>query len=134
MDTSEIHKQAWARVAAENNFTVPDDDDVMRSMTMPTEQAIQRVMMWTRDWGDTKRIAFRKAEAFFECWQEHNHTLREGTVGWLENLYKAKIPMCLVSTMDRKSITASVTHLGIDRFFGGCFVTAEDDVATREQM
>lgn len=69
VDTMVIHKEAWTKVANEMNFTVPDDESVLRAMKMPAERAIQRVMGWTTDWGDTKRIAFRKAEVFFDCWK-----------------------------------------------------------------
>lgn len=65
--------------------------------------------------------------------QTHNHTLRQGTVEWLEKLYKAKIPMCVVSEMDAKSINHSMSHMGIEHYFRA-YVTAEDDVETREQM
>ena len=41
------------------NLTKPEKSDVALAMTMPAEKAIQRVMYWTQDWGDTKRIAFR---------------------------------------------------------------------------
>jgi len=46
-------------VALEMNLTKPEKSDVALAMTMPAEKAIQRVMYWTQDWGDTKRIAFR---------------------------------------------------------------------------
>lgn len=68
------------------NLTAPDHDDVIRSLAMPTEKAIQRVMYWTQDWGDTKRLAFAKAEAYYDLWQGWNHTLADGALEWLEKL------------------------------------------------
>ena len=69
VDTMPIHVSAWTRVAEEMNLTKPELADVSLAMTMPPEKAIQRVMYWTQDWGDTKRIAFRRAELYYQLWQ-----------------------------------------------------------------
>lgn len=132
-DTIEIHKKAWTKVAEENNLPVPDSNEVMLAMSMPAENAVQRVLGWTTDWGETKRLAARRAEVFVEAWREHDHKLREGTVEWLEKLYKAKIPMCVVSNMDAKSIHHSIEHTGIGKYFEA-YVTAEDEAETRTQL
>ncbi|EKX36564.1 hypothetical protein GUITHDRAFT_165694 [Guillardia theta CCMP2712] len=132
-DTLPIHKSAWTKVAEEMNLRIPEENDVKMAMTMPAEKAIQRVMYWTQDWGDTKRIAFRKAELFFECWQQYDHACLEETKEWLEKLYKASIPICVCSEMDVNSLNVSLTKMGISQY-SIAMVTAEDDCDTRAQM
>ncbi len=57
--TGGVNAATHMQVAEEMNLTKPEKADVALAMTMPAEKAIQRVMFWTQDWGDTKRIAFR---------------------------------------------------------------------------
>ncbi|KAJ1472397.1 hypothetical protein T484DRAFT_1840492, partial [Baffinella frigidus] len=129
-DTLPVHRAAWQQVAMEMNLTAPLESDVRMAMTMPVEKAIQRVMYWTQDWGDTKRIAFRKAELFYELWQTHNHTVpdgtvrwlqcrevSDGTVRWLQCLQAAAIPTCVTSQLDKKSVELSMNQTGIAPLF-----------------
>mmetsp|Transcript_31877 Transcript_31877/g.49852 ORF Transcript_31877/g.49852 Transcript_31877/m.49852 type:complete len:266 (-) Transcript_31877:661-1458(-) len=132
-DNAPVHKLAWTKVAEEMNLTMPDDDDVRRAMGMPTEIAIQRVMYWTNDWGDTKRIAFRKAELFFENFQGYNHTVEPETRQWLQQLKKSSIPICICSEMDRNSVNSTLMRMGLKDCYDE-LVSAEDDFDTRSQM
>ena len=132
-DTMPVHKKAWEQVAREMNLTQPDDSDVRMAMTMPVEKAIQRVMYWTNDWGDTKRIAFRKAELFYELWKTHNHTVDADVVRWLAALQDAAIPTCLTSQLDRSSVELTLNTTGIAPYFSK-MVCAEDDCDPRSQF
>lgn len=135
LDTTEIHRSAWTQVAEEMNLTKPENSDVALAMTMPAEKAIQRVMYWTQDWGDTKRIAFRRAELYYQLWQDWDHSLLQETKDWLEALYRASIPVCLCSEMDSASLRQSLTKMGVQEWAERCeFVTSEDDFDTRAQM
>mmetsp|Transcript_62124 Transcript_62124/g.91064 ORF Transcript_62124/g.91064 Transcript_62124/m.91064 type:complete len:475 (-) Transcript_62124:434-1858(-) len=136
VDTTSLHRSAWALVAEEMNLTKPELTDVALAMTMPAEKAIQRVMYWTQDWGDTKRIAFRRAELYYQLWQDYDHVMLQETKDWLESLYKASIPVCVCSEMDSASLHLSLDKMGmrhevLDSF---SFVTSEDDCDTRAQM
>lgn len=133
-DTLPFHREAWLLVAREEgNLPEPDDFDVRRAMTMPTELAVQRVMQWTRDWGETRRLAFRKAEAMAAGWRAGNHTMREGVLEWFLRLRDAGIPICLCSEMDRPSLEHTLEQLGVSHVFEH-LVTAEDGFDTRAQM
>ena len=59
----EVYRRPWQLVAEENNLRVPDDDEVMRSVGMRPERAIQQTFMWTDDWGQTQQLAFAHFEA-----------------------------------------------------------------------
>lgn len=132
-DTQPVHKLAWVKVATEMNLTMPDDDDVRMAMGMPAEKAIQRVMCWTQDWGETKRIAFRKAELFYETFQEYNHSIAPSTHAWLLRLNASSIPVCLCSEMDRGSVEAVLKKAGVEGLYTE-LIAAEDDCDTRAQM
>jgi len=133
-DTLPFHRDAWLLVAKEEGGLAPPDDfDVRRAMTMPAELAVQRVMHWTRDWGESRRLAFRKGEAFAEVWRTGQHTVRDGMLGWFARLRAAGIPMCLCSDMDQPSLEAALDQLGIRDVFEH-LVTAEDGFDTRAQM
>lgn len=135
VDTTHIHHSAWTRVAEEMNYTKPELSDVTLAMTMPVEKAIQRVMYWTQDWGDTKRIAYRRAELYYELWRDYDHQMLQETRDWLESLYKASIPICVCSEMDHDSLQVSLKKMGVEDLTEKCcFVTAEDDCDTRAQM
>uniref|UniRef100_A0A7S2G128 Uncharacterized protein n=1 Tax=Haptolina brevifila TaxID=156173 RepID=A0A7S2G128_9EUKA len=133
-DAIEVYRQPWARVAAEHNLPLPDDEEVMRAAGMRPERAIQQTFRWTDDWGETQRLAFDHYEMKADVLRTHAFEPAEGALEWLGILNEYKVPCCLCagSALDRASAELAMTKAGLDHLVTD-FVTIEDGCETAEQ-
>jgi len=128
----ELNMQAWAEIAARHSYPAPDADDVQRAMDMRAERAVERVFLWTNDWGEIRGLAFEFYELSSRLFREHTFEPSEGCVPWLKLLNEYSVPCCLCSRLDAASTDHAVQTAGVDKYFTG-IVTADDGPATLEE-
>lgn len=134
-NSRELELKAWCALASEENLPPPDMDDILRSESMAPESAIQRVFYWTDDWGEIKRLLFRKGELYSTFQQEWAYTLSEGLDEWLAALDKHGIKSALCAPRPRQYVENVVDQVGLSHVFpNGLLVTADDEFDSLEQM
>lgn len=128
--------QAWNQVAEEMSLPPPDLDDLIRSEGMAPEAAVQRVFLWTRDWGDIKRYVHRHHEILSDLHDSFIPDIAPGLPAWLHLLsrYRVKCVLC-TAAHSRAHAERVVDMLGLREYFARSeIVSAEDEFETLEQM
>ncbi len=134
-NSRDLELRAWRKVAEEEKLPPPDMDDIVRAEDMVPEAAVERVFYWTRDWGEVKRLVFRKAQVYEELQNGYTFVLSPGIDGWLELLARYGVKMVLCASRPRARVEAAVKSLGLSPYFtNGDIVAAEDEYETLEQM
>lgn len=132
----ELERLCWTAVAEEERLAPPDMDDIVRAEDMAPEAAVSRVFYWTSDWGDVKRLVFRKMEKFREIEPSFEYTAGDGVRNWLAMMaqYGVKCVLCAAGTTRARAVEI-VRALGLGSFFTDKDVVAsEDEFESQEQM
>lgn len=134
-NSRELELRAWTAVAEEENLLLPDLDDMVRAEGMAPEAAVSRVFYWTEDWGEIKRLVFRKSELYEELHADFVFVKTRGLEAWLDVLSRYGVKCILCASRPRARVLEIVEQLGISRFFTkNEIVSSEDEYETMEQM
>lgn len=128
----ELNKESWTMVATEHDFEPPDDDQVMRMMGMRPELAIQKILRWTNDWGETQRLAFERWEAHTKIFRDFDIKAAPGAVNWLTILEQYQVPCVVSSPLGREEAHHVLEKAGLNNLFQEV-VSADDGCETLEQ-
>jgi len=128
----ELNRESWAAVAAEHNFEVPDDEEVMRATSMLPERAIQSVFRWTDDWGETRRLAYEGFEAKSRLFTDWEFTPTPGALDWLRILSEYQVPRVVASSLGREQALQVLEKAGLAELLPQV-VSADDGFETTEQ-
>lgn len=123
-DNPDLEKQAWLTLSQEEGKPSPPAFILKRIEGMKNEQAISEVLCWSRDPGQTRRLANRK-EDIYQALRGGIYTLMSGSKEFVSVLMHYKIPMALVSTRPRKALESAIGEIGIGDNFS-VIVAAED--------
>jgi beta-phosphoglucomutase family hydrolase len=124
LDSSAHHKRSWELMAAEENFTLPEDH-FERSFGMKNATILTNLLRWTEDPAEIARLSLRKEELYRELIRAHGVDPLPGVRTWLERLQEAGIPCVIGSSTAAANIELSLAALGLGVFFQAK-VTAED--------
>lgn len=91
---------------------------------MKNEQAISKILCWSRDPKELRRLASRKEEIHQKL-QCGFYQLREGSRESISTLSDHKIPIAIVSTRPKNIIKEAIKYTGFEDSFD-VIVTAED--------
>jgi beta-phosphoglucomutase-like phosphatase (HAD superfamily) len=133
-DVIKAYRTPWHAVATDRGLRLPDDEEVMRSVGIRAERAIQQIFGWSDDWGETQQLAFDHYEAKSSALKTLEFTPREGVVDWLTMLNEYQVPcaVCAGTSLDRPSAESVLSNAGLSDFFEGV-VSLEDGCETTEQ-
>lgn len=123
-DSPDLEKQAWVALSQEEGKSPPPTFTLQRIEGMKNEQAISEVLCWSRDPLQLKRMASRKEEIYWAL-QGGIYRLRTGSLEFVKVLMNYKIPMALVSTRPKETLTTAIRTVGFEGIFNA-IVAAED--------
>ena len=143
VDTEAAAGRAWAAVARRAGFPPPPPASARPALyAVRPERAITDILGWTRDWGEARRLAAEVAAAYV-AEAAALATPRAGLARWWAALGAARVPVAVVSDLDRGSVEGVLARTGLVGAAGGagagagapapCIVSAEDGAETRAQ-
>jgi HAD superfamily hydrolase (TIGR01509 family) len=124
--TRHLQRRAWQRLAEEEGLPWPKIERQIYDIR--PERAMTEVLMWTRDYGQTRKWAYILAMNYAEEFKKVKDAL-PGVREWLTALSKAHVPCAVVCSMDRLSVQSALDTMGLSHFFHAR-VTAEDGMDT----
>ncbi len=124
VDSSAHHERSWDRLAAEERLHLPDGH-FHRGFGMKNEEIIPKLLGWTQDPAEVRRLSLRKEAIFRELVGTSGIAPLPGVVTWLGRLDAAGIPRIIASSTHRENIETILAVLGLDGFAG---IVAADDV------
>jgi 5-amino-6-(5-phospho-D-ribitylamino)uracil phosphatase len=132
----ELELAAWVRVAEEEGLQMPDMEDVIRAEMMAPEAAVTRCFFWNADWGEVKRLVFRKSEIYEEMQAGWVYTLTDGVVEWLAALKRYGVKSVLCAPRGLKLVLETMRQVGLGDVFttAADVVTIDDEYESLEQM
>lgn len=75
LDVSGLHKEAWAKVAAENGYKIPSKEEIQQAAVTRPESAIREVFYWTNDSVGVRQAIdsfYREFSSVFQEWADTN--------------------------------------------------------------
>lgn len=132
----DLELAAWRTVAEEEGLAPVDMDDMLRAEAMAPEAAVQRVFYWSSDWGEIKRLLFRKGEVYENLQAAWRYTISPGVDSWLSALDRHGIKSVLCAPRELAGVQQTVRQVGLEPFFktAADLVTIEDEYESLEQM
>ena len=105
--------RAWAAVAAEAGFPPPPSiEDRPALLAVRPERAITDILGWTRDWGTARALAGDVAAAYVREVGGLRRP-RPGIARWWGALAAARIPLAVVSDLDRATVEGMLGRMGL---------------------
>lgn len=132
----DLELAAWRQVADEEALEPPDMQDVLRAETMAAEAAVTRCFFWTDDWGEIKRLVFRKGEVYEALQAGWVYELSAGVGEWLDTLKRYGIKSVLCAPRSLARVLETVKQVGLEQYFttAADLVTVEEEYESLEQM
>ena len=124
IDSSSHHEASWERLALEVGRALPADHFV-KGFGRKNEFIIPKLLGWTHDPAEIRRLSLRKEALYREVVAERGLTALPGVRTWLERLRDAGVPCAIGSSTHRANIDLSLGLIGLAEFFTA-IVTAED--------
>ena len=124
IDSSSHHEESWERLAREETRTLPPDH-FKKGFGRKNEVIIPKLLGWTHDPAEIRRISLRKEALYRDVVAERGLSALPGVRTWLERLRDAGVPCAIGSSTHRANIDLSLGLIGLAEFFSG-IVTAED--------
>ncbi len=124
IDSSSHHEESWERLAREEARTLPPDH-FKKGFGRKNEVIIPKLLGWTQDPAEIRRLSLRKEALYREVVAERGLSALPGVRTWLERLRDAGVPCAIGSSTHRANIDLSLGLIGLAGFFTG-IVTAED--------
>ena len=124
IDSSSHHEESWERLAREEARTLPPDH-FKKGFGRKNEVIIPKLLGWTQDPAEIRRLSLRKEALYREVVAERGLSALPGVRTWLERLRDAGVPCAIGSSTHRANIDLSLGLIGLAEFFTG-IVTAED--------
>jgi beta-phosphoglucomutase-like phosphatase (HAD superfamily) len=111
-DTGGAVAAAWARVAASHGRPPPPLDARPALLAVRPERAVMDLLGWTRDWGEARALAADVAGAYLEEVGSLD-AARPGVARWWAALAAARVPVAVVSELDRGTVSALLARCGL---------------------
>jgi HAD superfamily hydrolase (TIGR01509 family) len=124
IDSSKQHEEGWELLSREISKPLPDGH-FKKGFGMKNEFIIPRILRWTDDPDEVKRLSLRKEALYREIIRDRGVTALPGVAVWLEKLAAACVPCVIGSSTHRANVEVSLRVLGFENFFAA-IVTAED--------
>ena len=124
IDSSRQHEESWERLAREENKPLPEGH-FKAGFGRKNEFIIPRILHWTDDQAEVRRISLRKEELYRQIILEKGLEPLPGVRAWLERLAAARVPCVIGSSTHRENIEVSLDVLGLRPFFQE-IVSSED--------
>lgn len=123
-DTTNLHTEAWLRLAEEEVKPRPLTHSLKRAALMKAEQAIAEVLCWGREPTYVRRLAQRKIEIYEELLGDWRPAQMPGVRELLETLKTHQVPVAVCST--GRNVVDDLKQLGLETYISD--VIAADDV------
>lgn len=124
IDSSRQHELSWEHLARAEGRTLPFDH-FKRGFGMRNEVIIPRLLGWTEDPVEIKRLSLRKEQFYREIIRRDGIAALPGVKEFLARLEQAGIPRVIGSSTHRENIACTLDVLGLKRFFP-LIVSSED--------
>jgi len=124
VDSSAAHQASWERLAAEEQRSLPADH-FTRGFGMKNEIIIPRLLGWTHDGAEIRRLSLRKEALYRAIIRTDGLVALPGVTAWLDRLRAAGIPRIIASSTHRLNITCTLDVIGLTGYFRD-IVSAED--------
>ena len=124
IDSSSHHEASWERLALEVGRVLPPDHFV-KGFGRKNEFIIPKLLGWTHDPAEIRRLSLRKEALYCEVVAERGLAALPGVRTWLERLRDFGVPCAIGSSTHRANIDLSLGLIGLAEFFTA-IVTAED--------
>lgn len=126
IDSSRQHEQAWERLSREIGKPLPDGH-FKAGFGRKNEYVIPRLLGWTDDPAEVRRLSLRKEELYREVILEGGLEPLPGVRAWLERLAAAGVPCAIGSSTHLANIDVSLDALRLRGFF--CAIVSAEDVS-----
>jgi beta-phosphoglucomutase family hydrolase len=117
VDSSAQHEESWERLAAKEGLDLPPDH-FKRGFGMRNEYIIPRILHWTDDAEEVRRLADRKEALYRALVHEEGIEPLPGVSTWLDQLEDVGVPCAIGSSTPRANITCVLDALGWHTRFG----------------
>ena len=124
IDSSKHHEESWERLAREIARPLPPGH-FKRGFGMKNEFIIPKLLAWTDDTDEIKRLSLRKEALYRDVVRQRGLQPLPGVEAWLRKLVEAKIPCAVGSSTHRENIELALELIGLRDYFAA-LVTSED--------
>ncbi|KAI5670400.1 hypothetical protein M9H77_10764 [Catharanthus roseus] len=125
MDTQSLKLNAWKQIASEEGEEIPDGDNARRLMlSADAEHVLDKVFMWDKSENDLQRLKLRLEELYYDNLLKLSEPA-DGLKDWLDAVSTARIPCAIVSSLDRRTMVATLERLGLTKYFQA--IVSEED-------
>jgi HAD superfamily hydrolase (TIGR01509 family) len=124
IDSSAQHAESWERLAREIAKPLPADH-FKSGFGRKNEFIIPKILGWSRDPDEIKRLSLRKESLYRDIVKERGLSPLPGVKEWLQRLAEAGIPCVVGSSTHRLNIEVSLEIIHLAEFFSG-IVSSED--------
>lgn len=123
-DDPDLEPRVWYVLSLEESKSFPPDAVLKEIEGMRTDQAISKVLNWSGDPKEIKRLAARK-EAVYQKLRGRFYQLRPGVLDFLNTLVEFDIPIAIATSRPRTSLEEEIKAVGLQGYFDA-IVAAED--------
>ena len=124
VDSARLHVESWQQLAGEEGYPTPDVPG-LGGLGLKNEIVIGKLLGWTQDPTEVKRLMCRKEILFRESLARGGIEAIPGVVDFLQQLKATGIPAVIGSSAPRANVVACIESLGLHGLFAAS-VTAED--------
>lgn len=124
VDSARLHVESWRQLASEEGHPTPNVPG-LGGLGLKNEVVIGKLLGWTQDPVEIKRLMHRKEILFRERLARGGIDTIPGVVNFLQQLKTAGIPAAVGSSAPRANVVACIESLGLHDLFVAS-VTAED--------
>jgi len=145
VDTTEMHMEAWTKVAEQHDFEPPSWEEVQGAQLVKADDAVRSIFFWSFDIMESRDIALSHYDALQEIFNDwmtkYNETdtelttsehssievhlsntpplfvVNEGVHEWLERLRDSSMPCAVMSQLDRTKLDSILHATNLDEFF-----------------
>jgi HAD superfamily hydrolase (TIGR01509 family) len=125
VDSSRFHEESWDRLSAETGKPL-FPGHFRKTFGMINEEIIPRLLRWTDDPAEIRRLSRRKEELFRGIAREQGIAALPGAESWLRRLRGERVPCAVASSTQRENIEMILGLIGFDFF--DAIVSSEDVV------
>jgi beta-phosphoglucomutase-like phosphatase (HAD superfamily) len=125
VDSSNIHKESWEKLAEELGLPLPGDH-FERGFGKRNQTIIPDILGWTKNVELIEKCGLRKEEIYREIASKQGISLVNGSKRFLEFLYPTPARCAIGTSTERKNVELVIRQHNLSKFFTGA--TCSEDV------
>jgi len=125
VDSSNIHKESWEKLAQELGLPLPDDH-FERGFGKRNQTIIPDILGWTKNVELIEKWGLRKEEIYREIASKQEISLVKGSKKFLELLYPTPARCAIGTSTERKNVELAIRQHNLSKFFTNA--TCSEDV------